>query len=194
MALKSCLYCRALISESAVNCPSCNTRAPLDEQKKIAEKMLVRKKEVEEQETAKRVGLINEAHQRKYRCSECGHDRALESIYRDCNCPECGYPDNRPKCHLCKESSLRFDPIRESLVCHNHFIEICKFCERPIENGKKYTHEWRQQWCGGGISGTSVYHNRCWAKKGGGCLSSFAIFVTGFGSFGLYLSSAYGLL
>jgi hypothetical protein len=181
MALRSCLYCGVLVSEAAVDCPSCKTFAPLDTERKIAGQMQVREEEEKEKEATRRAGINSDALQKKYRCLECQFDRTLGSIFRDSTCPECGYPDNRPKCRLCKESSVRFDPTRESLVCSNHYIEICTFCNKPIENGKKYFHDWTQTWCGGSKSGTSVYHSRCWTKKGGGCLWSFAIFLMGSG-------------
>lgn len=147
MALKNCLYCRAPISELALDCPRCHASDPFDSNKKAAHEKL---EAVKQREKAKLESL--------YACQECGSRRSLSEVFKRSVCPSCGYPKMGPDCSLCSKRASLYDNNRGEIVCGDHFIEECSHCRTMITDGDKVGVPWRIS-CGGG--GIHRYHRKC---------------------------------
>jgi hypothetical protein len=136
MGLKTCVWCDQRISDAASRCPKCKREEPFDAAKRDSElRATARSNEIK---SRREYALAEEIS-----CTDCGLRRPIREIFAGrSTCPNCGNPNNRPKCSLCDKYAYTYDQSRGIIVCATHEIVLCEYCGKPIEIGRRDKYIW----------------------------------------------------
>jgi len=121
MALKKCLFCEAIISEFAEECPKCNTQFPFNQEKK--EQFDLRQ-------------LYELEVNKEFICQQCNHTIKMIDALKRNSCRECGYRSSI-KCFACKYRAITYDARQKEYVCFNHLLEECSVCKKLVSGDEK---------------------------------------------------------
>lgn len=134
MALSTCLYCGASVSESASICPQCKQARPTDQEHMRAEET----RRAEKEAMAEKARAISEfLRQSTVPCKDCGNPLPLASLVtygRAQACGRCGCTSNHPRCAFCEELAGSIEIIDDRFlpVCLGHTLEKCHLCKKMV--------------------------------------------------------------
>lgn len=169
MALKKCLYCGSMISDSARNCPKCGQNRPTDQEyKELHEKLIAKNKKVEE------------FWKKTIKCRDCSEHLTLKSVFEKKECPNCGCIENNIQCNICEKPATVLDEDKLLFFCNGHKSKkVCCECGKTVFLEKIIWHG-GQGSCGFTTVPASPYCEDCFNKKfeskGGKCFIATATY------------------